>query len=129
MNATLIYDASCPVCCAARDWVERNALPGMFDFVPCQSEARVRRFPEVGEERCMTAMHLVFADGRTFAGDAALPQICLGLRRWRWVARVLRTPPISIVSPAAYRFFAKRRHAFSALVARKPVGACPVPRR
>ncbi len=128
MNATLIYDAACPLCCAAREWVERNALPGAFDFVPCQSEARARRFPAVGEERCMTAMHLVYADGRTFSGDAALPHICLGLRRWRWVARILQAPPASLVSPAAYRFFAKRRQMFSVLVARKVPESCPTGR-
>ena len=32
--AVLIYDAECPVCRAAADWVRRNAaVPGAFDLV------------------------------------------------------------------------------------------------
>ncbi len=126
MSATLIYDASCPLCCAAREWIERHAIAGAFDYMPCQSEERARRYPAVGEARCMEAIHLVFADGRTFAGDAALPHICRGLRRWRWLACVLDTPPVTLVSPAAYRFIAKRRQMFSVLVARKAPESCPV---
>jgi predicted DCC family thiol-disulfide oxidoreductase YuxK len=126
MSATLIYDGSCPMCCAARDWIARNAVPGAFEFVACQSEERAKRFPQISEERCMTAMQLVFDDGRTCAGDAALPHICMGLRKWRWAARVLRVPPLSFLSPIAYRFIAKRRQMFSLIVARKAPDSCPI---
>jgi len=74
----------------------------------------------------MTAMHLVFDDGRSYAGDTALPYICLGLKKWRWLARILRVPPASLISPMAYRFIAKRRQMFSLLVARKAPESCPV---
>lgn len=126
MKATLIYDGECPLCCTARDWVARNMAPDTFDFVACQSDERKTRFPLVAESRCMEAMHLVYVDGRVYAGDAALPQICLGLRRWRWLARVLQLPLISAASPAAYRFIARRRRTFSVLVARKAPESCPV---
>ncbi len=125
MSAALIYDASCPLCVAARDWVARNAIAGEFDYVPCQSDERARRFPAVSEQQCMEAMQIVCADGRTYSGDAALPQIFLGLKRWRWVARVLRMPPVSLVSPTVYRWIARHRLAISALIARKPAAACP----
>lgn len=126
MNATIIYDGDCPLCCVARDWIARNMLPGAFEFLPCQSEKRAEVFPDIAESRCMEAMHLVRADGHVYAGDAALPEICLGLRRWRWLAKLLRFPPVSLISPAAYRFLAKRRQMFSVLVARKPPESCPV---
>ncbi len=125
MSATLIYDGDCPLCCAARDWVARNAIAGEFEFLPCQSDERARRFPEIATEQCMEAMQLVRADGRRYAGDAALPEICLGLRRWRWMAKLLRLPIVSAISPAAYRFIAKRRQMFSVLVARKTPASCP----
>ena len=125
MSATLIYDANCPICCAARDWVQRNAVAGEFDYVPCQSDERARRFPDVAEQQCMEAMQLVYADGRTYSGDAALPQLFLGLKRWRWMARVLRVPPVSLVSPMAYRWIARHRLTISAFIARKPSQSCP----
>jgi predicted DCC family thiol-disulfide oxidoreductase YuxK len=117
------------MCCAARDWIARHAVTGAFEFVPCQSEERARRFPQISEERCMSAMQLVFEDGRIYSGDAALPHICLGLRKWRWVARILRVPPVSLVSPVVYRFIAKRRQMFSLIVARKAPESCPIPPR
>jgi predicted DCC family thiol-disulfide oxidoreductase YuxK len=125
MTVTLIYDGECPLCCAARDWVDRRAVPGTFEFLPCQSEARARRFPQVRETECMQAMQLVYPDGRVYSGDEALPHICLRLRRWRWLARVLRVPPISLMSPAVYRFVARNRQTISILIARKPAQSCP----
>ena len=126
MSATLIYDANCPLCCTARDWVQRNAIAGEFDYVPCQSEERARRFPAVSERQCMEAMQLVYPDGRTFSGDAALPELCLGLKRWRWIARLLRVPPIASISPIVYRWIARHRLAISAVIARKPSSTCPI---
>ena len=126
MAATLIYDGSCPLCNAAREWVERNALAGRFEYLPCQSDERARRFPEMPEHECMEAMQLVTEDGQTFSGDRALPQILSRLRRWRWLANVLRVPPASWVSPSIYRLIARNRMAISALVERKPAQACPV---
>jgi predicted DCC family thiol-disulfide oxidoreductase YuxK len=73
----------------------------------------------------MQAIHLVCADGRVFAADEALPHICLGLRRWRWLARALAMPPARWVSPSVYRFIAKRRRMFSVLVAGKVPESCP----
>jgi predicted DCC family thiol-disulfide oxidoreductase YuxK len=125
MPATLIYDASCPLCNAAREWVAQNAIPGEFDFVPCQSEERARRFPRISEKQCMEAMQLVYPDGRSFSGDRALPEILLGIRRWRSLARVLRVPPVSLISPLVYRAIARNRMAISALIARKTALTCP----
>jgi hypothetical protein len=73
----------------------------------------------------MEAMQLVYPDGRTYSGDAALPQLFLGLKRWRWMARVLRVPPVSLMSPIVYRWIARHRLAISALIARKPARSCP----
>ena len=125
MSATLIYDANCPICCAARDWVQRNAVAGEFEYVPCQSDDRARRFPAISERQCIEAMQLVYPDGQTFSGDAALPELFLGLKRWRWMARVLRVPPVSLLSPVVYRWIAKNRLAISTLIARKPSSSCP----
>jgi predicted DCC family thiol-disulfide oxidoreductase YuxK len=125
MSATLIYDGDCPLCCAARDWVDRNAVAGAFEFLKCQSDERAERFPEINFDQCMTAMQLVYPDGRHYSGDEALPQICLGLRKWRWMAKLLAVPPISTLSPYVYRYIARNRQTFSILIARKPPESCP----
>lgn len=127
MRATLIYDGECPLCQAAREWIERRAMPEEFDYVACQSPERAERFPGVSEAQCMEAMQLVTPEGEVYAGADALPRILERLKGWRWLAKVLRLPVVSALSPHAYRFIAKRRHAFAVVVAHKsrPGEKCP----
>lgn len=116
MAATIIYDGECPLCRAAVEWVDaRKTGPGL-EMLPCQSPTRARRFPDLPERECMESIQLVLEDGRRYAGAASLPHILLRVRGWRWLARVLRLPGISVVSPAVYRVIARNRHAFSSLV-------------
>jgi len=109
--AVLIYDADCPVCRGAVDWVRRNALsPGAFEFLPCRSEETRRRFPAVGEADCMRAVHLVLPDGTVLAGERALPEIVRRLPRWRRAAALFSLPGAGFLSRILYRWFAARRH-------------------
>lgn len=119
MTATLIYDDRCPLCRAARDWIAARAMEGEFEYVPCQSGEREERFPNIVEAQCLQAMQLVTPQGEVYSGDAALPRVLERLKGWRWLAKILRLPGIAALSPAAYRFVARHRHAFSALVGHK----------
>lgn len=111
MAATLVYDAECPVCRAAADWVLRNAAaPDAFELLPCRSTEARSRFPAVAEADCLRAMHLVLADGTILAGEQALPEILRGTRRYRRAAALFRLPGAGIVSRFLYRAFADRRH-------------------
>jgi predicted DCC family thiol-disulfide oxidoreductase YuxK len=109
--AALIYDADCPVCREAVDWVRRNAaVPGSFEFLPCRSAETRSRFPAIGEAACLQAMHLVLPDGTVLAGEKALPEIARRTRRFRRVAALFRIPGAGILSRFLYRAFADRRH-------------------
>ena len=109
--AVLIFDAVCPVCRAAADWVRRNAtVPDAFEFLPCRSEETRARFPAIAEAACLRAMHLVLPDGATLTGERALPEILRRTRRYRWAAVLFRFPGAGIVSRFLYRAFADRRH-------------------
>ncbi len=118
--AVLIYDAECPVCRGAVDWVRRRAVPGAFEYLPCGSEERARRFPAVARDACLRAMHLVLADGRVLAGGEAVPEILARLqgRRHRWAAALFRLPGAGTLSGAFYRWFAGHRHRIARLVSR-----------
>jgi predicted DCC family thiol-disulfide oxidoreductase YuxK len=107
----LIYDADCPVCRAAADWVRRNALvPDTFEYLPCRSAETRSRFPAITEASCLKAMHLVLQDGTILAGEQALPEILRRTRRYRLAAVFFRLPGAGIVSRFFYRAFARRRH-------------------
>lgn len=114
--AVLIYDAECPVCRAAADWVRRNASrPGSFEYLPCRSSGTRSRFPEIAEAACLQAMHLVLEDGTVLAGERALPEIVRRTRRYRRAALLFRLPGAGIASRLLYRAFAERRHRISRL--------------
>ncbi len=114
--AVLVFDADCPVCRAAADWVLRNAAtPDAFEFLPCRSAETRSRFPAIAEADCLRAMHLVLADGTILAGERALPGILRRTRRYRRAAALFRLPGAGIVSRLLYRAFADRRHRISRL--------------
>jgi predicted DCC family thiol-disulfide oxidoreductase YuxK len=116
MAVVLIYDAECPVCRAAADWVRRNAeAPDPFEYLPCRSAETRSRFPAIDEAACLQAMHLVLDDGAILAGELALPEILRRTRRHRWAAVLFRLPGAGIVSRLLYRAFARRRHGVSRL--------------
>ena len=112
----LIYDADCPVCRAAADWVRRNALvPGAFEYLPCRSAGTRSRFPAISEAACLQAMHLVLPGGAILAGEQALPEILRRTVRYRWAAALFRFPGAGILSRLFYRVFARRRHRIARL--------------
>jgi predicted DCC family thiol-disulfide oxidoreductase YuxK len=116
MAVALVYDADCPVCRAAADWVRRNALdPDTFEFLPCRSAETRSRFPAIAETACLQAMHLVLPDGSILAGEKALPEILRRTRRYRWTAVLFRFPGAGILSRLLYGTFARRRHRISRL--------------
>lgn len=116
MAVVLIYDADCPVCRAAADWVRRNAaVPDPFEYLPCRSPETRSRFPAIAEAACLQAMHLVLPGGAILAGEQALPEILHRTRRYRRVAALFRLPGAGILSRLLYGAFARRRHRISRL--------------
>lgn len=116
MAVVLVYDADCPVCRAAADWVRRNeGIPGTFEYLPCRSAEARSRFPAIAEAACLQAMHLVLPDGTILAGENALPEILRRTRRYRWAAVLFRLPGAGILARFLYRAFARRRHRISRL--------------
>ena len=117
-SMVLIYDGECTLCQATKDWIEKHAVPGQIEFLPCQSEERKRRFPQIKEEVCLQAMQVISPDGQIFAGDKALPEILSRLRRWRWFVYIFRLPGIKFLSPHIYALVSKNRHRFMSKVKR-----------
>jgi predicted DCC family thiol-disulfide oxidoreductase YuxK len=112
--AVLVFDADCPVCRAAADWVRRNAMaPDAFEFLPCRSAETRSRFPAVAESACLQAMHLVLPDGAILTGEQALPEILRRTRRYRWAVVLFRLPGVGPLSRLLYGAFARRRHRIS----------------
>jgi len=115
-KAVLIYDGECSVCRNAVEWIRTRAAPETFEYLSCHSEDLPRRFPHIEKSACLTAMHLVLQDGSVLAGEQAVPEILLRLRRFRWAAALIRLPFARSLSRVFYRRFAARRHDISRLL-------------
>ncbi len=77
----LIYDLNCSLCCGCMNWIKLHAMnTDTFEFIACQSEERKSRFPNIREETCLEALHLVTPDGRILTNDKTLPEILCNLR-------------------------------------------------
>ncbi|HKB26270.1 MAG TPA: DUF393 domain-containing protein [Methylomirabilota bacterium] len=103
-TATLIYDGECAMCRASALWVMRLALSrGALEILPCRSEPRRARFPQVSDAACMEAMQLALPDGRVLAGADAVPALLRRIRGLGWLATLFALPG---ARPVARRFYA-----------------------
>jgi predicted DCC family thiol-disulfide oxidoreductase YuxK len=117
--AALIYDAECAMCRASALWIMRRALSsGTLEILPCRSTVRRQRFPQVGEEACLTAMQLVLPDGRVLSGADAVPELLRRIRGWGWVAGAFALPGIRPLARRLYGWIARNRMRISCAVAR-----------
>ena len=109
----VIFDGDCALCHFSVRWIRKNEIPGWFEYLPCQSEARKKRFPHIRTDDCMSAIHLIDRDGTIYTGAGALPVILTGMRRWRWLSWVLRLPVVRHLSPHVYGAIARHRQFLS----------------
>jgi predicted DCC family thiol-disulfide oxidoreductase YuxK len=115
-QAVLIYDASCPICSSTIMWISRNKIENSFEMVPCQSEDLGGLSPDLQRADCMKAMHLVLPGGKVVAGEKALPEIFMRLRRYRIAALLFKLPGAGVLSRIVYRWFAGRRYRIAAIL-------------
>lgn len=107
---TVIYDGQCQLCQKSVKWIRKRALPERFEFIVCQSDERLKRFPALTTEACMSALQLILPDNRILSGADAIPEILTALKGWRLVAYGLRLKPVRFLSPFVYSFIAKHRN-------------------
>lgn len=114
--AVLIYDGDCRFCQGGMRWIESRARRGMFEYLPCQSDERRNRFPEMAEATCMEAMQVALPDGRILNGAEAIPEILKRLRGWRWLAGLFRLPGMGFIAPHVYAWVARHRYTISCML-------------
>ena len=102
------------MCCGSMNWIKSYAIrKDLFEFIACKSEELKGRFPDIKDEACLEALHLVTPDGRVLAGDKSLPEILSNLRYFRWLAIFFKMPIISMLSYFVYRRIANNRYIIS----------------
>ena len=115
-RAVLIYDGDCTFCQSSKRWIERRMIKGEFEFLPCQSEERRVRFPQITAEACMTALQLVLPNGQVHAGADAVPEILKRLKGWRRLATLFNMAPVRKLAPMVYGWVARHRYFISCML-------------
>lgn len=123
--AILLYDSNCPMCRRAKEWIEARVRLEALEFLPCQSEDRARRAPQVSETECMEAMYLVLPSGKAHSGAAAFERLLPYLvTPWRHLRFLFSVPGASRCAPHVYAAIARNRMALSGLFRKKEVERC-----
>ena len=105
---TVIYDGECGICRQSVDLLKRWDREHVLRYVPFQDEAAVAGF-RIALPALAAAMHLVFPDGRVFAGADAAPELLRLLPGKRWLAVWFRIPGVLPLARRLYAWIAARR--------------------
>lgn len=105
---TLIYDGECGMCRQAVERLQRWDREHRLRYLPFQDESAVARFG-IALPALAAAMHLVFPDGRVFAGADAVPELGKLLPGKRWWSWGFAVPGVRPVARRVYRRIAERR--------------------
>lgn len=112
---TLFYDGTCPLCQAEILFLSGRNQKGLLDFIDIHSDFFEPEKTGVSCEAALAAMYGQFANGKLIEGVAVFPEAYrrANLPALAWVfSRKTLQPFLRL----GYRFFAKNRHAISALL-------------
>ena len=112
MRLTVLYDASCSICRAARDWIRAEPKYIAIDFVAAGSDAARRRFPGLDHEKTLTDVTAIDDAGNVYVGAKTWLMCLWALKAYRgWAMRLSGR-----ALPAAKPFIAwisRNRHRFA----------------
>jgi len=100
---TVLYDAGCPICRAARGWLGNRAQLVPLRFVPAGSPEARQRFPELDHAETLRDLTVIADTGEVYVADGAWLACLWALADYRGMAERLGSPRLL---PAARRFIA-----------------------
>ncbi|MET8469878.1 DCC1-like thiol-disulfide oxidoreductase family protein [Streptomyces sp. NPDC006422] len=89
---TVLYDAECPLCTFARNWLSRQAQLVPLEFVPAGSEEALRRFPGLDHAATLSDITVLADGGQIYRGAAAWVVCMWALREHRATSHRMATP-------------------------------------
>ena len=113
---TVFYDASCPVCALEMDTLCRRARAERLTLVDMSAPSFDAAVYGLEGRDLGAAIHAIRADGTIVRGVEVL-RLAYVAGRLGWVVRATGWPLVAPVADAAYRLFARHRHAISRVLA------------
>jgi predicted DCC family thiol-disulfide oxidoreductase YuxK len=115
-NQVRVYDdGRCPFCQWAQTAVARWDRDHRLEFRDYHDPAVAAETP-FPFEQLHQRMHVQTPDGHWHAGFFGWIAVLRALPRWRWLAGLMRVPPLRWIGPAAYGFIASHRYQVPAWV-------------
>jgi predicted DCC family thiol-disulfide oxidoreductase YuxK len=116
----VVYDGECAVCQTFYGWTSKKDSQGRLGFAAVQSEGLASAAPQVDRVRATNALAFVRPDGKVVYGARAMFLTMARLPgAWGVFGRVMAWPPLSLLAEPGYRLFARHRHRFAGLVAKR----------
>ncbi|MEW1585626.1 DCC1-like thiol-disulfide oxidoreductase family protein [Micromonospora vinacea] len=91
---TVLFDAACSLCRAARRWLSSRAQLVPLEFVPAGSAEARRRFPGLDHDATLRDLTVIADTGEVYAGDGAWLACLWALADHRSTAERLARPAL-----------------------------------
>jgi predicted DCC family thiol-disulfide oxidoreductase YuxK len=91
-SLTVLYDQHCPVCRAARRWLESRPQLVPLGFVPAGSATARQRFPGLDHGATLRDITVIADTGEVYVGDGAWLACLWALHGYRGLADRLAQP-------------------------------------
>ena len=112
---TMFYDGLCPLCQAEIQFLSGRNQAGLLSFIDINSDLYLPGHVGVSCDQALASMYAQYDDGKLIKGvevfSAAYSRANLPKLAW-----LFSRPALTPIWNVGYRFFAKHRHAISALL-------------
>ncbi|MCL6601020.1 MAG: DUF393 domain-containing protein [Alicyclobacillus macrosporangiidus] len=105
---TVLYDAQCPLCERAANWLRERDKSGQLHFRPAQDIGFVRTC-RLDPKAVLEEMHVVSDTGEVRRGADAIVWVMSQLPGYRWLGVLYGIPGLRAAARSAYRAVAARR--------------------
>jgi predicted DCC family thiol-disulfide oxidoreductase YuxK len=99
-SLSVLYDAGCPICRAARRWLAARPQLVPLEFLAAGSDAARRRFPGLDHDATLRDITVVADTGEVYVGDGAWLACLWALESHRDLAYRLGQPHLLPVARA-----------------------------
>ena len=108
-RVTVLYDARCQLCRAARAWLERQPQLVPLEFLPATSAEARRRYPFLDPELTLEDLTVVGDGGEVWVGAKAWVVCLWALEGKRGLAQRLSTPALMPRARSVVGFVSRHR--------------------
>jgi len=109
---TVLYDARCGLCSAARRWLEAEPQIVPLELLPADSEEALRRYPTLAAPE-PEELVVISDEGQVYLNDRAWIMVFYALEEYREWSYRLAHPLLMPLARKAYAAIAKNRYAIS----------------